>query len=455
MPRPTRERDVSPVEERVEWLQQKGRAAQLKKPIQSEQKASTLGAPAVTGKENMHSASAELTPKAARGGRRGRRGRATSAASSALGDRSRSRSATSHASETRQEPSTVRHATNRSIKPEAPSTPAPIPSDNEQSRSRRRGNTLQSLPDTLSRTIGRSRRAPRDSEDSSVPPPPTPRAIPQSRLPSDPSLVTTTRNFSKTSQTLMNEVLGHKHAGIFTKPITERDAPGYKSLIYRPQDLKSIKAAITAGNKATIANLEEQSASGMTPGAGVASSPTATPTASSMAGKNAVVLLKKTPDLVPPKAIVNSSQLEKELVRMFANAIMFNPLPKEERGFGSIRFGPRGVVEHEDDQEAADSEGAGDGTGLVKRTWQAEEGGIIRDTREMAETVEKAIADWRDVEQATVSFGTAGDARGSSVMRGGSITTSEALGADESAREDEVDDEGSVSGRRKRRKVAN
>ena len=30
-------------------------------------------------------------------------------------------------------------------------------------------------------------------------------------------------------------------------------------------------------------------------------------------------------DVIPPKAIVNSGQLEKEVMRMFANAVMFNP----------------------------------------------------------------------------------------------------------------------------------
>ena len=46
-------------------------------------------------------------------------------------------------------------------------------------------------------------------------------------------------------------------------------------------------------------------------------------------------VVEKTSDLVPPKAIVNSTQLEKELMRTFANAIMFNPLPSSERGYGA------------------------------------------------------------------------------------------------------------------------
>ena len=38
-----------------------------------------------------------------------------------------------------------------------------------------------------------------------------------------------------------------------------------------------------------------------------------------------MVELERTTDLIPPKAIVNAAQLEKEVYRMFANAVMFNP----------------------------------------------------------------------------------------------------------------------------------
>lgn len=453
MPQPAREREVSPVEERVEWLRQGGRRAQEKKPSETGPKTLTPAIPTASKEDSLQPTSVQPPTKATRGGRRGRRGRAGSAASSAVADRSRSESATSFASDTRQETSATRAPGPRSIKPEPPSTPAPLPSDSEQTRSsRRRGNTLQSLPDTLSRTLGRSKRGPHyDLEDSPIPPLSTPRHAPQPRAPIDPNLVATTRNFSKISQTLMQEVLGHKHTGIFAKPITEREMPGYRDLIYCPQDLKSIKAAISAGNKAVAAAIEEQSVSSATPGVGEAASPIATPT-TSVAGKNSILLLKKTPDLVPPKAIVNSGQLEKELIRMFANAIMFNPLPRDERGLGNIRLRPGGALDKDGEVKTADGEASAN-AGVPKRTWKTEEGGIIRDTRDMAEAVEKAVADWRDVEQGPV-FGNTSDVRGSSTIRGGSITASEALGAEESAREEEVDEGESNSGRRKRRKVA-
>lgn len=64
-------------------------------------------------------------------------------------------------------------------------------------------------------------------------------------------------------------------------------------------------------------------------------------------------MLEKTADLIPPKAIVNSSQLEKEVMRMFANAVMFNP----------------------------------------------GEEGIVQDAREMAEDIEAKVRDWRGAER--------------------------------------------------------
>ena len=64
-------------------------------------------------------------------------------------------------------------------------------------------------------------------------------------------------------------------------------------------------------------------------------------------------MLEKTADLIPPRAIVNSSQLEKEVMRMFANAVMFNP----------------------------------------------GEGGMVQDAREMADDIEAKVRDWRSAER--------------------------------------------------------
>ena len=94
-------------------------------------------------------------------------------------------------------------------------------------------------------------------------------------------------------------------------------------------------------------------------------------------------MMPKTVDVLPPKGIVNSAQLEKELIRMFANAIMFNPVP--ERGFGP-------AFPLTNDRGSRESTQASDGDG---------EGGIIQDTREMFEDVEQEITRWRAAERTT------------------------------------------------------
>ncbi|KAE8161258.1 Bromodomain-containing protein [Aspergillus tamarii] len=186
------------------------------------------------------------------------------------------------------------------------------------------------------------------------------------------SYVLCARNFPRTGAPIMNDVTTHKHASIFTKPLTERDAPGYRDLIYRPQDLKSIKSSIHQGSKAVAAATEAAN----TPAAdGESPAPNAgTPS------KNAVLMLQKTEDVIPPKGIVNSAQLEKELIRMFTNAVMFNPIP--QRGFGPAF------------PMTSDS-----GSRESTQVPELDEGGIINDTIEMFEDVEQAVTRWRAAER--------------------------------------------------------
>jgi hypothetical protein len=109
------------------------------------------------------------------------------------------------------------------------------------------------------------------------------------------------RNFPRLSNTVMNDITSHRHASLFSNPVRDRDAEGYSTMIRRPTDLKSIKAAIAAGNKAVnAANVTVDSTS-------------------------SGVSLPWSEDLIPPKAIANSAQLEREIMRMLANAVMFNP----------------------------------------------------------------------------------------------------------------------------------
>ncbi|KAB8346342.1 hypothetical protein FH972_023386 [Carpinus fangiana] len=118
-----------------------------------------------------------------------------------------------------------------------------------------------------------------------------------------PDTVVAVRNFAKVSAPILENIRRHKHASIFENPVKERDAEGYKDIIRRPQDFKSIRLAITAGTKAVATALESLGED----------------------GEGNTVTLPLSEDLVPPKAIVNAAQLEQEIMRMLANAVMFNP----------------------------------------------------------------------------------------------------------------------------------
>ncbi|KIX96191.1 uncharacterized protein Z520_07969 [Fonsecaea multimorphosa CBS 102226] len=334
------------------------------------------------------------------------------------------------------------------IKAEPPSTPVPIPSDTEQPtqrtgnrRGRPRTSTATSKTDLIPPTTGMNKRKRSVNRDSATPPASLPTQLPSpvttaitrlhpehsvgrqfsTSLSHDPSLVCVSRRFAKTAQLLLNDLVSHKLASIFAKPLSERDAPGYKDLVSKPQDLKSIKAAITKGGRAALAAIEaleeraeSKTAAGnhgegeqfSTPNA-TALSTTATTTAldgNSTGGEralgNGVYIVRATEDLVPPKGIVNSAQLELELVRMFANAVMFNPLPSSERGFGrSLRLRRRGGdvappfkdADGDNDAGAVESEGSDGGS-------SGEEVGIISDTREMFEDVMSKLRKWKELE---------------------------------------------------------
>jgi len=308
--------------------------------------------------------------------------------------RSRGRSVASREDDSLTDSGSVTH---RRIKHEMPSTPAGITEDAEpeaRASSRRRGTTAAAQVEEgpVKGRLKRKRGASESFEvDSSQP---EPGRIDTTRY------VLCTRNFPRTGAPIMNDVTAHKHASIFAKPLTERDAPGYRDLIYRPQDLKSIKSAIHQGSKAVAAATEAAS----TP-AGDGESPV--PSAGTPS-KNTVLLLPKTADLIPPKAIVNSAQLEKELIRMFANAIMFNPTP--ERGFGPAFPLSRDGKSRESTQLS-----------------EPEEGGIIHDTREMCEDVEQAVTRWRAAERTADELGY----KSILTLRRGSASDTNADSADE------------------------
>lgn len=278
-----------------------------------------------------------------------------------------------------------------SIKTEKPSTRSRRAASSASSRSRGRSKTPRAVSvehedtERESRASARRKAAAAETEEPSAKRAKrkrdTSEAIEAETEPTPPALpkvdtskyVMCTRGFHRTAAPIMNDVTTHKLASIFAKPISERDAPGYHDLIYRPQDLKSIKSAVHQGSKAVAAATEAAS----TP-AGDGESPTP---AAGTPSKHNVLMLPKSEDLMPPKGIVNSAQLEKELIRMFANAIMYNP--PTQRLYPDIPMlrGPRGSP------ESTQSSNDGD------------EGGIIQDTLEMFEDVEQAVTHWRAAER--------------------------------------------------------
>ncbi|KAF7594064.1 hypothetical protein BBP40_010201 [Aspergillus hancockii] len=357
-PERPRPEDVSPISERAPSLMGSREATpeesgpRPRKRARNEGKTSTRGGdlgPDVDSKGG-------LKPKA----EKQRKGRDRSTASS----RSRGRSVLSRDEES--EP-----AYTGKIKHEMPSTPAGISETAElehRPSSGRKGTTASE--DRPGR--GRPKRKRGASEALEAENPPEINHLSRVDPNQSTSYVLCARNFPRTGAPIMNDVTTHKHASIFTKPLTERDAPGYRDLIYRPQDLKSIKSSIHQGSKAVAAATEAAN----TPAAdGESPAPNAgTPS------KNAVLMLQKTEDVIPPKGIVNSAQLEKELIRMFANAVMFNPVP--QRGFGP--------------GFPMTSDG---GSRESTQVPEPDEGGIINDTIEMFEDVEQAVTRWRAAER--------------------------------------------------------
>ncbi len=144
-------------------------------------------------------------------------------------------------------------------------------------------------------------------------------------------------------------------------------------------------------------------------------------------------------DVVPPKGIVNSSQLEKELMRMFANAVMFNPDPK--RGFGQAFMNRQ-----KDDGAAYEQQGLGLELG------GDEEGGIVADTREMFEAVEKSVTNWRAAERAVENTGSKGNVNRFRATDDKDEDETDELAGEEDADEEKRTEEGaSILGKRRRK----
>ncbi|KAK1978073.1 hypothetical protein LZ30DRAFT_691707 [Colletotrichum cereale] len=211
-------------------------------------------------------------------------------------------------------------------------------------------------------------------------------------LPTAPTHVVWTRQFGRVSAAALDQISAHRFANQFANPIRERDAPGYKTLILQPQDIKSIRAAITHGNRA--ATEAAKSLPDGDPGTGS-------------------VLLPISDDLVPPKSIINSAQLERELVHMFSNAIMYNLNPSRGPGPAFMKGGT-----------------AADGADVVG--YEVDEDAVVRSTRMMSMEVEKIIGELRNAEKERTGQApsNAGNTRPASV----------ATGEDTPMAEDDVDE---------------
>ena len=249
-----------------------------------------------------------------------------------------------------------------------------------------------------------SARLKRKRQDTPVEPVPPP-------LP--PSHVLWTRSFPKVSNSILEQISGHRDANMFANPIRDKDAPGYKGIVLQSQDIKSIRIAITQGNKAAT-----QAAANL-PGGDQTNSGT--------------VWLPISEDLVPPRGIINSAQLERELVHMFSNAIMYNLDP--DRGPGPA-FTKRGSVEEGDDEPLG---------------YEVDENGVVNNTRNMFLEVEKLLGDLRSAEKERT-----GPAPSTTVTRPGSVATG---AGDESttAPEDDVDElagDGDLGSTTKRRRIS-
>ncbi|KAL7812510.1 hypothetical protein V8C26DRAFT_406881 [Trichoderma gracile] len=223
-----------------------------------------------------------------------------------------------------------------------------------------------------------------------------------------PTHVLWTRGFTKVSSSALDQISSHRDANMFATALREKDAPNYRQIVLQPQDITSIRAAIKAGNKAALqaaANLP-----GGDPG-------------------TASVWLPISDDLVPPRGIINSAHLERELVHMFCNAIMYNPDP--DRGPG-----PAFMRRSQSDEEEVVG-------------YRLDENGVVKNTQSMFLEVEKLLGDLRAAEKD----------RGIppiSTTRQGSVATPTAA-EDTAEEEDELAGDGdstSASGTAKRRRIS-
>jgi len=252
---------------------------------------------------------------------------ASSRAGGSVRDRSRSQSILSHtdtiaADNESQAGNRIKSERGNSVDPIEEEGSAETPS---HMSTRRRGGAAISAP-LSTRRKRNAREASLDEHED-----------PMFSTPGPPKTLVAPRNFARMAAPMMYDINSHKHASTFNTAVRAKDAEGYYDIIKRPTDLASIKKAIAIGSKQVAA----------------AAAASDNPTGSPGGATGGVVELPVTVDNVPPKSVVNAAQLEKELMRMFVNAVMFNP----------------------------------------------GEEGVVNDARDMFQTVQGLVSTWRDVER--------------------------------------------------------
>lgn len=196
-----------------------------------------------------------------------------------------------------------------------------------------------------------------------------------SAAPPDTNRVLWSRGFHKVSASAMEQIVRHRSANMFAAPIREKDAPGYHKVILQPQDLKSIRAAIAQGNRS------------------------ATQAAAALPGGDPghmLVHLPQMEELVPPRGIINTAQLDRELAHMFSNAIMYNP--DRWHGPGSSFLAER--EERTDDNNQAGGHGHGHPGDVLG--YKVDEFGVVKDARAMFSEADSLLADLRVAEDGRI-----------------------------------------------------
>lgn len=250
----------------------------------------------------------------------------------------------------------------RKVKVEDAATPRPTDEtgDTTADESLPGGRNLATPSSVTSRLQNKRKRETTPPEEEPRAPPPGPHTH-----------VLWTRSFQRVSASALDQIGGHRHANMFAAPLKEANAPGYRTVVLQPQDLKSIRTAITAGNKAAMA--AAQALPGGDPG-------------------TSSVWLPISEELVPPKGIINSAQLDRELLHMFANAIMYNPDPNRGPGPAFKRRGPGR-------QRSVAADGADEHGGEELVGYEVDENGVVKATQNMYLETRKIMLDLRSAEK--------------------------------------------------------